>query len=225
MANRFCLANLINTMFRILRPVAHFFSDRHHANRIARIVSAKFPELKITDSSTILDLGSNRGRFARAFAKTGALIICFEPNPDVFSNAVKLLRRYTNVFHLQAAVSESSGITKLFLHRSRNSDPVGFSISASIHSEKENIAIDNYYFVPKISLESILENLPCVELLKIDIEGAEADLWPTIEKYHAKIHHLILEPHQLDNSYGWHKRAQIFIKNKNLQSVWFLDWE
>jgi hypothetical protein len=188
-------------------------------------VLAKFPELEITDSSTILDLGSNRGRFARAFAKTGALIICFEPNPDVFSNAVKLLRRHTNVFHLQAAISDSSGITKLFLHRSRSSDPVGFSISASIHADKGNIAIDNFYFVPKISLDNILKNLPRVELLKIDIEGAEADLWPTIEKYYAKISHLILEPHQLGDSNAWYERAQNFIENKNLQSVWFLDWE
>ena len=225
MAKDVRLRRVTNLILRTLRPLAHYLSDSVHSKRIARLVNRKFPDLKITNSSIILDLGSNRGRFAKAFAQTGGIIWCFEPNPDVFSSAVKLLKTYPNVFHMQAAVARNSGMTKLFLHKSRNIDPIGFSISASIDSNKENVSPENYYVVPAISLASILENLNHVDLLKIDIEGAEKELWPTIEENYMSIKHLVLEPHRMDGSEAWYERASKFIEENGLQTKWFLDWE
>lgn len=225
MGKEVLLGRVRNILLRTLRPLAHYFSDSFHSRRIRRLVNGKIPDLIITNSSIILDLGSNRGRFAKAFAHTGGIIWCFEPNPDVFSRAVKLLKSYPNVFHMQAAVARNSGMTKLFLHKNRNIDPIGFSISASIDSNKKNVSPGNYFAVPAISLSSILENLSHVDLLKIDIEGAEKELWPIIEENFLLINHLVLEPHHIDGSEDWYQRATRFIEENGLQTKWFLDWE
>jgi len=212
-------------VLRILRPMAHHFSDRYHSERIQKIIALKFPNLNLTPNSLVLDLGSNRGRFARALADSRATIICFEPNPDVFSESVKLLKKFKNVFILQVAVSTKSGITKLYLHKNHKEDPIGYSISASINSKKENVSNQDFYIVPTFEFKTFIENIEKIDLLKIDIEGAEADLWKVIEMNYQKIEYLLLEPHVIEGDTFWLTRAQNFVIEKKLSDRWYLDWE
>ncbi len=211
----------------MLRPVVYKFTARRHSRRIASKVMEVFPSLVVDNSSTILDLGSNRGRFSKAFVKTGARIIAVEPNPNVFADTVRELRKYKNIEYLQAAIVDEPGNMNLYFHKSNQIDPVGFSISASLKSNKKNISKESSRPVMTIGFESLMKNFDSVTLLKIDIEGGEVDLFDMIINNAGKIKYLLVETH-LDRVPGGHEalsRLQAFIAAQKLSSTWSLEWE
>lgn len=70
---------------------------------------------------------------------------------------------------------------------------------------------------PAITLASILENPNHLNLLNIEILGAEKGLWPTIEEYYRCIEYLVLEPHHMDGSEAWLDSATTFTEHNGLQ--------
>lgn len=129
---------------RSLRPIAHFYTDFRNSSRIREIVKDKFPLLELNEESIVFDLGLNRGRFSLALAPTKAFIIAFEPNPFVFSHAVKILSKWNNIVLFQAAVVAKRGVYDLYFHKFHSQDPVGFSISSSLAKDKTNVNFSDH---------------------------------------------------------------------------------
>lgn len=139
----------------------------------------------------ILDLGANIGLSVLYFRAKypDAVIYAVEPHPE---NLRKLRCNLTAVQHvhiLEAAVGRRDGTLELF-------DAPGYSIAVSAHREHcggAPVAVP----VPVRRLEALMADvgLDWVDLLKVDIEGAEFDAlsaFPAVERAGAVIGELHL---------------------------------
>lgn len=115
----------------------------------------------------VLDIGANAGFYTLAFSRLvgpSGHVWAFEPFAE---NAQNLLRHValnglTNVTVIQAAVSGHAGLA-------------GFQIAAS-NSMGSLSNEQNDYLIPTLALDHLLERgtVPIPDVIKIDVEGAEA---------------------------------------------------
>lgn len=118
----------------------------------------------------VLDVGANVGYYTLVAAKmvgpTGT-VHAFEASPDVFpwleTNAA--LNPAANIRIHACAVTDQCGETRFHTARS---DKTGFSSIRDLGAEGASVAT-----VPTVALDSMLDDLPAVRLVKIDVEGAE----------------------------------------------------
>jgi FkbM family methyltransferase len=123
----------------------------------------------LSAQSHVLDLGANYGLFARAItARFGCRCIAVEPSPEPF-----------------AAIAEGPLISKVRAAAAAKSGTVTFhiavdSIFSSLSASPPNPVID-VIEVPALSLPDVFELAGArpLDLLKIDIEGAEIELLNT----------------------------------------------
>ena len=221
--NLFHLKN-INRLARILRSVYRPIRNKKNLNFIDTEIFKRFSNLNVIEltNSLILDLGANRGDFSKWALDQGATVIAFEPDKDAYLQLIKRLNKFENFFPLNSAVSNKTGLSKLYFHKDKKIDPIGFSISSSLVEEKANI--DNSFFNPVlcIDLEVIIKELP-IKLLKIDIEGAESLIWPSVKQNYQNIEYLLLEIHRTINK-DLTSEIELFIKQNGLQNKWRTDW-
>ena len=221
--NLFHLKN-INRLARILRSVYRPIRNKKNLNFIDTEIFKRFSNLNVIEltNSLILDLGANRGDFSKWALDQGATVIAFEPDKDAYLQLIKRLNKFENFFPLNSAVSNKTGLSKFYFHKDKKIDPIGFSISSSLIEEKANI--DNSFFNPVlcIDLEVIVKELP-IKLLKIDIEGAESLIWPSVKQNYQNIEYLLLEIHRTINK-DLTSEIELFIKQNGLQNKWRTDW-
>ena len=125
--------------------------------------------MKDLSSDTVVDVGANIGFytliFARLVGETGK-VIAFEPDPDNF----ELLQRnvelngYRNITLVRKALSRANESTRLYLS---DVNTAGHRIYDSKQNWRsvpiEAVRLDDYFG----------QELPCVNFLKMDIEGSE----------------------------------------------------
>jgi FkbM family methyltransferase len=137
----------------------------------------------------IVDLGSNIGVTAMFWAQRypNAKMVLVEPDPENF----KLLQRNTAAFQercvlLNVAVSDKRGETTFF----RSDREYGHSILKGDDSVSEIV-------VKTLTVSDVLEQagFPRVDLLKMDIEGGEQIVMPTIGIWKFAPRYLIAELH------------------------------
>ena len=112
--------------------------------------------------SNVLDLGANIGQFAKAITERfGCRCVAVEPSPGPFS----AIPEGPRIAKIRAAVGERSGVMPFHVA----SEIVASSLSYKPASHTDTID------VRVMSLEELVGQLgwPLVDLLKIDIEGAE----------------------------------------------------
>jgi FkbM family methyltransferase len=174
------------------------------------------------NNSFILDLGANRGDFSKWALDQGATVIAFEPDKDAYLQLIKRLNKFENFFPLNSAVSNKTGLGKFYFHKNKRIDPIGFSISSSLLEDKPNIDNSSFNSVLCIDLEVLIKELR-IKLMKIDIEGAEALIWPTIKQNYQNIEYLLLEIHKTMNK-DLISEIELFIEQNGLQNQWRIDW-
>lgn len=137
----------------------------------------------------IVDLGSNIGVTAMFWAQQypGARMVLVEPDPDNF----KLLQRNTAAFAhrcvlFNAAVSDRRGTARFF----RSEREYGHSILRTDDCVAE-------ISVKSLTISDVLSEsgFPRVDLLKMDIEGGESLVMPTIGAWKYAPRYLIAELH------------------------------
>ena len=202
-------------------------SDNNQKNRILKVLKKRFPNLDLNSNSIVIDLGSNRGRFSLAVSNFGAKVFAFEPNFEAFIYSRIKLKKFQNVSIFNVAISNQSGLIKLYHHLNYSKDPLGYSVSSSLLSEKSNVSNTDFALVPTIDINEIFKEFDRIDLLKIDVEGSERLLWKAIQENFMKIEYLIIENHddRLENHSDWVKNARFFIEEHNLEAKWRLDWE
>jgi FkbM family methyltransferase len=121
----------------------------------------------LKECRTIIDLGANIGLASRYFAAhyPNCQIVAVEPNPDTFRVLTENLKDFPNAKLVEAAVWASE--TSL----SGTSDPNHFSAFAVLE--------DNHGRMRGIPISKIIAmcEQARVDLLKVDIEGAETQLF------------------------------------------------
>ncbi len=135
-----------------------------------------------TDTPVILDVGSNIGIAMLFFKKLypGSKIFCFEPDPEIYAILQKNVSQngLQDVYLYNVALSDKEGSTKLFV-------PDWSSGSSSILSQKVEIEkkLISDKGISNINTRSVRmiqgshfinsKDIQHIDLLKIDVEGAE----------------------------------------------------
>ena len=157
-----------------------------------RIEDHTFLSNNLNSRSVIVDLGGNKGNFSKTLRdKFKSRVYAVEPHPALYKKLLKL--KDVDVF--PAAIYSTNGITILYANKTR---------CASIHEnlrEKE----PNGIRVRAITLDNFLKQkkLEKVDLLKVDIEGAEIEMFETLSpKILRHLKQITVEYHDfLDKSY------------------------
>ncbi len=122
----------------------------------------------------VIDAGANEGSFAAAVLRLApeARIVCLEPNPPTFERLAARFRHEPRVSLIQAALAEIDGVVPLHDTQAEGSQHASLLAATfrAIHPGNASATM-----VPARSLDSLLmeRGSPRVDLLKLDIEGAE----------------------------------------------------
>lgn len=158
-------------------------------NRHEQETTAQFKRL-VKPGMTVLDIGAHVGYYARMSSQLvgqAGRVIAFEPHPRTFEYLMKNVASLLNVTTVQAAVAETEGTAELY-------DYLMMSASGSLHYDEALVDLQRAhatkddiaprlaqglpvqkYTVRTAPIDDILQelNVPKVDFVKMDIEGAE----------------------------------------------------
>ncbi|WP_158296482.1 FkbM family methyltransferase [Nocardioides albidus] len=148
-----------------------------------------------TPGDTIVELGAEYGTetlfLSRVVGRTGR-VLAVEPHPATFAGLAEMVRLndLTNVTLVQAAISDVTGMTTI-------TDGAAVSNTTGQGDIK----------VPSITLADLLReaNLSSVDLLKVNIEGAEGPLFGSLTMDDVReIRHMVISCHDFraDSGHG-----------------------
>lgn len=135
----------------------------------------------------ILDLGANIGLFALRMQEKfqHCRIIAVEPEIGNFKQLQKNTHKLKNIKTYNKAIWSHSG--ELFIEMSTNLGEWGASTTTSPSNQKiEAITINNLFE---------LESIELIDVVKIDIEGAEEKVFENAEEWISKTRIIIIELH------------------------------
>ena len=209
---------------RFLRPLVHRFTDSQRVRQIHNEVVQRFPSFDEAElkGKIVVDLGANRGDFSVWAASKGAFVVAMEPDKLAFKYLVNRTSGYPNVFVLNAGAVDTTEILRLYFHVNRSQDPIGHTISSSIDVNKGNVSPNHFSEILGINFGAMLGELE-VFLLKVDVEGAEVQLWKDIKSRFTHIRYLLMETHQAQTNSDYSDFSTFIMKNQ-LQDRWKLDW-
>lgn len=166
-----------------------------------RIVKSNFVKknytkdfIPITKDSIVVDVGAHIGSFSIMVARSAYKLLAFEPE----SNNYQMLKKNVELNHLEnmsifeMAVSGISGYQDIYTYQG------GSSADYSLY--KRGITNIKTGRIPTISVEDIIrqEDLPRIDFLKLDCEGAEHDILRNISfETAAKIMGIAMETHSV----------------------------
>lgn len=146
---------------------------------------------------TVFDIGANCGMFTIKYAQEGAHVYAFEPNPDCFRRLAKAvgrnkLRSRVSLYNL--ALGAESGFGTMDVpssHLYAQGTPAGIVV------RQEDQEIPSTLSVNIVKLDKMTEmlNLDYIDLVKIDVEGAEIDVLRGAPQTLAKADRMIVEYH------------------------------
>ena len=151
---------------------------------------------------TIIDAGANIGLasiyFTNKFPK--AKIIAIEPEIENFELLKKNISKYPNIIPLCVALWDRVGQIDLFdTGLGTNAYMVGgATVQSGINGIIKTPKHDFRSLVNTVTIEKILEdyNLDRVDILKIDIEGAEKEVFNNSRNWIQKVNAIIIELHE-----------------------------
>lgn len=141
----------------------------------------------LSASSKVLDLGSNKGEFSVAIAERFKCeIVAVEPIDSLFSSIPQSI----GIRKLQLCVSGADGPCRIYLSTNPESN--------SLHKESASLDDNRFQDCEGISPTSLMGIIgwPTIDLLKMDIEGAEREFFNNIsDEDLLKISQLTVEFH------------------------------
>lgn len=172
-----------------------------YSRKYARQVAFQQFHSAVTSATdgVFIDLGANLGMFTRYMAKYGRQVIAFEPDPWTVVALRSNVGDLSNVEVVQAAAGTTNRTVSLYRKMKFTENPQDASRSSSIVSDKLGLDCSAPIGVQEIDFIAYLKSLDKdVDVIKIDIEGAEVDL---LEKLIAspvlnRIGHIFVETHE-----------------------------
>tara|TARA_B100000579_G_C22573864_1_gene730211 strand:- start:125 stop:763 length:639 start_codon:yes stop_codon:yes gene_type:complete len=192
----------------------------------------------INSDSIVLDIGANIGNVTDfIFKKYNCNIFSYEPNITCYDYMKKRFANNKKIRIYNYAISNFSGVGSLYFHRfSRGTNDEKYIESATLRSDKDSIDINKNIKVKIVNIKEILNEHKNIDLIKIDIEGAEYQIMPELIKNRHLIKMVICELHgdpegkKLDNETKNKKFMNEYfelvkkLKDNNLYNNWFYQW-
>ena len=217
-------SRLINRLRRNLRPLVHSFRDKKRVESVGKDVARLLPMLanyEFNDDDVVIDLGANRGDFSIWSLRKGAFVIGFEPHPEAFDYYTRRTKSIKKIIRMQVAISNKTELGQIYVHPHSGEDQLGFSIRASTKVEK--LGFIPYSRALSINIDEIFNSIEKITLLKVDIEGSEFEIWPSIAENADKIMFLLMEIHDAMNPL-LRQQIEKFIENRGLSKRWTASW-
>jgi len=152
-------------------------------------------------SWTVFDVGANVGLFAVQQARRGALVYAFEPNPDCYRRMSKTVAQngligMVRLFDEAVGAEVGSVMLTVPAVSMMKSSPMTSTTTGSILPITEYPTAHSFS-VRVTSLDYVVSSLDVtrIELLKIDVEGAEIEVLRGAEKTLEKVERIIIEYH------------------------------
>lgn len=152
----------------------------------------------------VIDVGANCGTFTRFVQKFGAKqIFSIEPNKRAFTAFKNTFDKYDNIIGLNYGLGEKD--TKEILYSCNNNSTLCSILKEQIDKFKYN-GFENGYELEEIEIKSFNSFLKennledkTIDLIKIDVEGFEYNIFKSIEDHHLEqIQNIIIETHHVD---------------------------
>ena len=163
----------------------------------------------IDASEQVVDMGCNVGGFSEAFNYRFHNILAIDA---ASYNVEQYKTRHSHTILHKAVSSKDGELVKLKKYMGNGDDDTNsgnFSITGFVYdnADQHGFRGDEYEEVETISLETIIEKVGDIALLKIDIEGAEVDV--LYQKDLSRINYITGEFHNFigkenqSNLFGW----------------------
>ena len=159
-------------------PTPELMEQRHEFHRI--FMDDCYELSRLRQIKTIVDCGANLGFFAIACERfhPGCSLYCFEPNAEIFP----ILQQNTNnpmIICDQSALGVGEGFVSIALNEN------------SLHT----VAFaDSNGDIRMRALADVCEQIGCVDLVKLDCEGAEWEMLSDPKSWH-NVRNLVMEYH------------------------------
>ncbi|MHB8539105.1 MAG: FkbM family methyltransferase [Candidatus Dormibacteria bacterium] len=152
------------------------------------IVNAEYAWESFPSPRVIVDAGANAGLTSVFYANRyrGAKIIAVEPEPSNFALLKKNVTPYPNIIAVQAALWKEN--IMLSIH-----DPGRGKWGFQTRNERES----NNVRVRGLTLDRLMDEYDCsyIDILKIDIEGSEKELFENPAPWVDKVGMIVIELH------------------------------
>lgn len=195
---------------------------------------------KLNKNSVVLDIGANIGNVSNyILEKTDTSIFAFEPNRLCFEIMARRFVDNERIKTFNLAVSNYKGISELYLHKnSKGINDFNYIESSSLKNQKDNVSKESKIMINVINISEILSKFNEIDLIKIDVEGSEYEILPTIIAEKNKIKNVLCEFHggssktnknqvrNMKNRYFTKDYLSIInlLKEKNLYNNWLYEW-
>jgi FkbM family methyltransferase len=144
----------------------------------------------------IIDAGANIGMasiyFANKYKK--AKIIAIEPEEENFKLLKLNTENYSNITTIKGALWDRIGEISLF---DTGSDNYGFMVGTNVHALKPTTKMIKH-LTRAVTVEEIMKlfNIEYIDIIKIDIEGSEKEVFYSCENWIHKTRCIIVELHE-----------------------------
>lgn len=199
-------------------------------------------ELVLDSNSIVLDLGANLGDISNyIYSKFQCNLFLYEPNPYCYQKLKNRFKQKNKIKIFNQGVLNMNGFLDLYLHvESQTPDDLTHSEASSYYSKKDNIDKRKKILTRVIDIKEVIEKHDYIDLIKIDIEGAEYLIMDELIKNYKKIDKVICELHgkpkiAKDKEGKMFMKNKIFkdnyknlikkLKSKNLFGNWFVLWD
>jgi FkbM family methyltransferase len=174
---------------------------------VEEIWKEKIYEKKYTIQSgmNVIDIGANQGFFSLYAAHKGAHVYAYEPenrNFTLLSENVNRNNLNQMIVCNKCALGKSSGYVDLYMEDFELPFASGMVSTSLKYASQMNLTSDNknMQHVRCISLEEALNNIvpECIDLMKIDCEGAEIEILSGISNEKMKrVRNIVMETHDV----------------------------
>ncbi len=190
-------------------------------------------DIFLNENSVVIDCGANIGDITSVFSRFGCKVYSFEPTEKTFNVLQKRFKKQLNVECFKKAVHIRNENLKFYHHEFSKQNEIYWSTGNSLLQEKSNVNEDDYEIVECIDFVEFINSLVLkenqIDLVKIDIEGAEVELINYIIDSGSinNIKQIICEVH--DKKYKFLSEKTNLLRQKiidnNLSDKINLDWK
>ena len=210
-------------LFKI-RPIRSliFYNNKRYKDKLNLLNN-----LNLNKNSIVMDIGANNGVvFHYLFDKYSCYIHSYEPNRYCYEILKNIFKNNPKIKIYNKAISNTSKKQNLYFSKKLNHiKNMSLSEISSLEKKKTNISLSKFIKVQCLCIGELINKFNYIDFIKIDIEGHEYKIIPSLIKNINKIGKIFCEMHGSTHREEFKKDFQYWdIKLKSLKNKKFIYW-